>query len=225
RKLVFEEKKITLNELAACLRKNWEGMEPLRRYAAGSIEYFGNDTPESNAMVKRLVEDFIGIVLEKPEVEGVLMPPGISTFGRQISWRQDRGATADGHFMGAILSANLSPAPGTDKKGATAIIRSHCAADLQKLTCGTALDIKLLPDAVRGEKGIETLISLNRGFCALGGIFMQMDVLDQSILIEARDNPEKYQNLSVRVSGWSARFVTLREEWQEMIIERTAQGM
>ena len=63
-----------------------------------------------------------------------------------------------------------------------------------------------------------------RGFVELGGIFLQIDVMDNTVLLEAQAHPEQYQTLSVRISGWSARFVTLDEEWQRMIIERTAVG-
>ena len=56
------------------------------------------------------------------------------------------------------------------------------------------------------------------GFAASGGFFMQPDVVDASILRKAQENPEAYQTLSVRVSGWNARFVTLDREWQEMVI-------
>ena len=63
-----------------------------------------------------------------------------------------------------------------------------------------------------------------RGFIALGGFFMQIDVIDNDVLRDAQKHPENYPTLSVRISGWSARFVTLDEHWQRMIIERTAMG-
>ena len=62
-----------------------------------------------------------------------------------------------------------------------------------------------------------------RGFVQLGGFFLQLDVMDAAVLRAAQQDPAAYKTLSVRVSGWNARFVTLDREWQEMIIERTAQ--
>lgn len=221
--LVYDKQCITLLELVKCLRNNWQGNEVLRRYISNALDYFGNDNAEADTIAKRVYDDYVAAVLEIPARNGVLRPPGISTFGRQIDWRWNRGATADGHFAGEILSGNLSPTPGSDKKGATAIIKSHCFLGLSNLTCGTALDIRLLPATVQDEKGIETLIALIKGFIILGGFFMQSDVLDNDILLEAQMHPEKYENLAVRVSGWSARFVTLNKEWQDMIITRTAQ--
>ena len=78
-------------------------------------------------------------------------------------------------------------------------------------------------DSVSGEfaRRIEAIRSLIKGFVALGGHFMQLDIADTELLKRAQERPEEYQNLSVRVSGWNARFVTLNREWQDMIIAQT----
>ena len=83
-----------------------------------------------------------------------------------------------------------------------------------------ALDIKLLPSYAKDENGISAIISLIKSFVMLGGHFMQLDIADAELLKKAQEHPEDYQNLSVRVSGWNARFVTMNKEWQDMIIER-----
>ncbi|MEI7817830.1 MAG: glycine radical domain-containing protein, partial [Desulfuromonadales bacterium] len=126
-----------------------------------------------------------------------------------------------GHRKGDILAPNLSVTPGTDMKGPTAVIKSHCSVDFSKLPCGTALDLKVLPSSARGENGIAALVAIMRAFVSLGGIFMQIDVVDTELLRDAQAHPEKYPNLAVRISGWSARFATLSNEWQEMIIKRS----
>ena len=77
---------------------------------------------------------------------------------------------------------------------------------------------------MRGEEGLTGILALIHGFLMLGGFFMQIDVIDNSELRDAQEHPENYPTLSVRISGWSARFVTLDENWQQMIIERTAMG-
>lgn len=81
-----------------------------------------------------------------------------------------------------------------------------------------------MPACVKGEEGIAAVCGLLQGFLSLGGFFLQLDVQDAGILKAAQEHPEDYQTLSVRVSGWNARFVTLDEQWQRMIIERTAEG-
>lgn len=222
--LVFREKKLKLGELVELLRRDWEGQEALRRSAATKYDYFGNDSDEVDGYARAIVQRFIEAAWRVKLREGVLRPPGISTFGRQVSWKDERAACAQGSVRGDILSSNLCPAPGTDREGATAAIKSHCAAGLARLTCGTALDIKLDPSSVSGDEGIGGIISLIRGFVALDGFFMQIDVIDNNMLLEAQKHPERYQSLAVRISGWTARFVTLDDVWQRMIIERSTQS-
>lgn len=223
-KMVFEEKKMTLHELVCALRKNWEDHEQDRRYAHGKYVYYGNDNDEADGWMARILKDFAEETRACQDEIPVKFVPGVSTFGRQINWLPQRTATAFGAKKGEILSGNGSPTPGTDASGATAIIRSFCKADMTLQTTGAALDIKLFPASVEGEKGVEAIGALIRGFAALGGYFMQIDVMDAETLRAAQENPEAYKTLSVRVSGWNARFVTLDREWQNMVIERTAQG-
>ena len=220
KKLVFEERKLTFSELLNILRNNWEGEEALRQYALNRYAYYGNDNDEVDEIAARLLSDFADMCVAINGKCGYRFPAGVSTFGRQLEWSPKRLASPHGRKQGEVLAANASPTPGTDREGATAIIRSYCKADLSKLATGAALDIRLLPSSVTGEDGITALISLMRGFVELGGFFMQPDVVDAALLREAQEHPENYRNLSVRVSGWNARFVTLNKEWQDMVIEQ-----
>lgn len=224
KKLVFDDKKISFGELMAVLRDNWEGYEPLRQYVLTRYVYFGNDNDEVDCLAKRIIDDFSAICDGMNGTCGYSFPAGISTFGRQLAWSPDRLAAPYGKKAHEILSGNFSPAPGTDREGATAIIRSYCKADFRRTVSGAALDIKLLPSAVQGENGLQAIVSLITGFVLLGGHFMQLDIADTEILKEAQAHPEDYQTLSVRVSGWNARFVTLNKEWQDMIIAQTGSG-
>lgn len=220
KKLVFEEKKVSLCEFLSILKNNWEGEETLRRYVTDRYIYYGNDNDETDGIAARLLSDFSDICVSFNGKCGYRFPAGVSTFGRQLEWSPHRLASPHGRKIGEVLAANCSPTPNTDKEGVTAIVRSYCKAPLDKLASGAALDIKLLPSSVAGEDGLQALVSLMKGFVALGGFFMQPDVVDASVLKEAQEHPENYQTLSVRVSGWNARFVTLNKEWQDMVIEQ-----
>ena len=220
KKLVYDEKRVTFKNLLSILKNNWEGEEALRQYVLNRYVYYGNDNDEVDEIAARVLSDFADACESFNEKGGYRFTAGVSTFGRQLEWSPNRLASPHGRRMGEILAANCSPTPNTDKEGATAIIRSYCKADLSKLSSGAALDIKLLPSSVAGEDGLQALASLMRGFVSLGGFFMQPDVVDVSVLRAAQENPEDYQTLSVRVSGWNARFVTLDKEWQEMVIEQ-----
>jgi formate C-acetyltransferase len=220
KKLVFDEKKLSFTELLKVLKNNWEDNEALRQYALNRYVYYGNDNDEVDGIASRLLSDFADICVSFNGKCGYRFPAGVSTFGRQLEWSSKRVASPHGRKQGEVLAANASPTPNTDKEGATAIIRSYCKADLSKLATGAALDIKLLPSSVEGEDGLQALMALMRGFVALGGFFMQPDVVDAALLREAQEHPENYQTLSVRVSGWNARFVTLNKKWQDMVIEQ-----
>ncbi|MBQ6825536.1 MAG: hypothetical protein IJP34_02610 [Clostridia bacterium] len=222
KKLVFDEHKVSFAEMMRLLKNNWEGNETLRQYTLNKYSYFGNDNDEVDVIAKNIIKDFSDIC--DNIISRYKTPAGISTFGRQLEWSPYRFATPYGKKAHDILSGNFSPTPGTDKEGATAIIKSYCKADLKRTVSGAALDIKLLPAAVNGENGIEAISSLIKGFVTLGGHFMQLDIADTELLKKAQEHPEEYQNLSVRVSGWNARFVTLNREWQDMIIAQTGSG-
>ena len=220
KKLVYDEKKVTLSQLLIILKNNWEGEEALRQYVLNKYTYYGNDNDEVDKIAAQLLSDFADACVSFNGECGYSFPAGVSTFGRQLEWSPKRLASPHGRKHGEVLAANASPTPGTDKEGATAIIRSYCKADLSKLATGAALDIKLLPSSVEGEDGLQALIALIRGFVSLGGFFMQPDVVDASLLREAQEHPENFGTLSVRVSGWNARFVTLNKKWQDMVIEQ-----
>ena len=220
KKLVFDEKKLTLNEFLGILKNNWEGEEALRQYVLTHYSYYGNDNDEVDGICARLLSDFADLCKELDGTCAYHFPAGVSTFGRQIEWSPKRLAAPHGRRAGEILAGNSSPTPGTDKEGATAIVSSYCKADFTKLATGAALDLKLRPSSVRGDDGLQALMALLRGLVVLEGFFMQPDVTDVEILREAQEHPEAHQNLSVRVSGWNARFVTLCREWQDMVIDQ-----
>jgi len=223
KEFVYNEKQISLKEFANILRNNWQGHEELRRQIRSRYELYGNDRSEVDKLAVRVFDDYVRLAGRVTERNGVLRPPGISTFGREIGWRDHRRASPFGNFEGDILATNLSPTPGTDRHGPTSVIRSYCAMNFETLPNGVPLDLKMSPGVLKGETGVQALIALMRTFVKLGGWYLQIDTVDSDLLRDAQKHPEKYPNLSVRISGWSARFATLNKEWQDMIINRTQQ--
>lgn len=221
KKLVFDEKMISFKNFMNVLKNNWEEKEDLRQYVRNKYRFFGNDNDESDAIMVQIIDSFALMCSEYENKSPYYFPSGVSTFGRQIEWISDRLAAAHGFRKGEILSGNCSPTPGTDFEGATAIIRSYSKINLAKQVTGAALDLSLMPNYADGENGISSLVGLIKGFVSLGGYFMQINIVDKDTLLDAQKHPENYKTLSVRVSGWSARFVTLSKEWQDMIIERS----
>lgn len=224
--VVYEKKMMSLDAFVDILKANWEGQEELRYYLRNELVYYGNGDSEGDAMMQRLFSAYVNMIGTKKEHKGYLFPAGISTFGRQITeeFLDRRHANADGHFRGEYLANNIDPTPGTDVSGSTALLRSYGSLDMLHLPGGTALDMRLSSATVRGEDGLEGLVDLLYAFCELGCYFLQPDIVDTEVLREAQKNPEAYSNLTVRVSGWSARFQTLSKEWQNMVISRTEAG-
>ncbi len=223
KQLVYLDRQMSLAELVDILRRNWQDHEALRRQLAQRLKLYGNDHPQADALTRQLYDDYVTLAAEVPQRAGVMRPPGISTFGREMEYRSHRTATAYGRLAGDILATNLSPTPGTDTSGPTAVIRSFCKMDFQKLPNGVPLELKLPPDTVRDESGLAALETLLRTFVSLGGFYLHVDVIDNTVLRQAQLHPERFPNLCVRISGWSARFATLGRQWQDMIIQRTEQ--
>lgn len=222
KKLIFEEKKLSFAEFMVVLRNNWQGSEQLRAYVS-SYPYYGCDHDEVDEIYVRLLQDFYLICkkLDDQRLYSFRYPAGVSTFGRELDWLPNRLATPEGTTVGTVLAGNASPTPGTDTEGITAVIKSYCKADLSKMVTGTALDLKISPTSIQGDNGLVALKQLIRSFVKLGGYFMQLDSVSAETLKKAQENPQDYKTLSVRVSGWNARFITLTKEWQDMVIQRT----
>lgn len=220
KKLVFDEKIVSFGSFMTVLKNDWKGNEALRNRIL-SYQYYGTDNDEVDGIYARILHDFYLICREFDTKVNFLFPAGVSTFGRQIEWAKQRLSTPFGAYQGAVLAGNSSPTPGTDTVGATAVINSYCKADLSEMVTGTALYINISPTALSGKNGVAAIKSLILGFVDLGGYFLQMDTVSADTLRAAQKDPKAYKTLSVRVSGWNARFVTLTKEWQDMIIGRT----
>ena len=222
---MFDEKRLRLTDFVAILRSNWQGQEPLRRGLRRRLVLYGNDSDEADAMLRRVYDDYTSLCAGTRSRNGVLMPCGISTFGREIAFKAHRAALPFGSSVGDTLASNLSPTPGTDRKGPTAVVNSFCKQGFERLPCGTPLDLKFHPTCLAGDEGAAALVALLKRFVSGGGMYLQVDAVDSAVLRDAQCRPELYPNLAVRVSGWSARFTTLGREWQDMIIQRTEQHL
>lgn len=220
KKAVFDDKLVSFPRFMEILKSNWENEEELRRKILNNYKYYGNDNDEVDEIAAKILDDFADDCMEYDGKTPVRFGSGVSTFGRQIDWAPERSAAPFGRKQGEVLSGNMSPTPGTDSSGAAAIIKSYCKADMRKQHTGAALDLGFVASNMDSENAVQALSGLIKGFVTLGGFFMQIDTVNAEELEDAQKHPENYQNLSVRVSGWNSRFVTLNKEWQDMIIER-----
>ena len=140
---------------------------------------------------------------------------------QNISAGMEVGATADGRLAFQPLSDAASPTFGRDTEGLTSTIRSIAKLPYGLCHGGNVVNIKLHPSAIEGAAGLKALAALVRTCFDLGGAELQFNTVDREILREAMDHPEDYENLVVRVSGFSARYTTLGRDVQEDILART----
>jgi formate C-acetyltransferase len=225
KKLVYEEEAVGRGELVEALRNDFEGQERLRQMLLNRAPKFGNDEEYVDSIAAELVEHLHGEVSKHGNPRGGKYILGIFSYGMYIGHGIVAGATPDGRKAGSFISPNFSPAPGRDRKGPFAALKSTTRVDQMLTPNGTALDLTLHPSALRGPQGVEKLGSFLKSFMELGGMQVQFNVADAAVLREAQAEPEKHRNLTVRLWGFPAYFTRLPREFQDHIIARTEHAL
>lgn len=221
KKLVYEDKRISLSELNNALHSNWKGYERLRALIINKIEKFGNDDDGADAMAKRILDDFSRKIAElRIRNNPIKLTAGIGTFHMYALWGREISASANGRYNYEALAPNYSPVTGCDKNGPLSVIKSITKADLSDLFAGTPVDISINKNEFEGEAGIRRLSDMILSFCDMGGQIMSITSNSVEEFIDAKVHPEKYKNLRVRMGGLSAYFVTLSPVQQDNIIKR-----
>lgn len=223
KKLVFEEKRYTLAQIAKATAENFANDEVLRQYAMNHVPKFGNDEPYVDELAVRLLGDYTAMIrrLRETVAGPLILGQGIATFEFYAKWGHDVGASPDGRKSQEPVASNYSPAQGADMFGPTAAIRSVTAADLHPFAMGAPLDMDIDPGEVQGEAGLQRMVGLIKGFKDLGGLILTITGASREKLLAAQKDPEHYRSLRVRMGGLSAYFVTLSKEMQNSIIKRT----
>ena len=220
KKLVFEEKKITMEQLKKAVQANWEGYEELRRMCLEAPKY-GNDDDYTDLIAKDLYR-FLAMTITKFDytLGGKHQPGGIS-ISSMWAGGDITGATPDGRYAGEVLAdGSMSPMRGRDTNGPTAIIKSASKID-QALYASTLLNMKFHPSTLGNTEDLKKLATLIKTYFSLGGKHVQFNVVSREMLLEAQKHPENYSDLVVRVAGYSAYFVQLGKRVQDEIIART----
>ena len=120
---------------------------------------------------------------------------------------------------------NNSANPGKDMEGVTALLRSSTCIDYLKFPNGSVTDVYLHPSAVKGEDGLNAMVSLIKTYFSQGGFGIQFNIFDRNTLIDAQKHPENYQTLQIRVCGWNVYFVTMSAFEQEQYIKANIHSM
>ncbi len=223
KKLVFDEKKLTMDELLAALECNFEGKEAVRQMCLNAPKY-GNNDPYADNIGRDIEEFFVGLTRKQKTAFGGELDIRYVTITAHIPFGAVLGATPDGRKAGEPVAEGVSPSQGADTNGPTASLASiaRTKATRHKERAARLLNMKLTPSAIEGPEGTRKLMSLIRTACDLKMWHLQFNIVNKDTLIAAQEDPEKYRDLLVRVAGYSAYFVDLTPQLQDEIIKRTA---
>jgi formate C-acetyltransferase len=219
---VFDEKIVSMEELLKAMSVNFKGYESLRQTLLKKAPKYGNDDPRADELAAWVSEVFTREVRKYRSFRGDLYRCSMISSATQLVEGLFCGATPDGRLALETVSNGASPVNGTELNGATAVLRSGAVGCKDALYgIGTAFNMNLDPSTIKSEEDIDKLASLIEAYFVLGGRHVQFNPLDKATLKDAQAHPEKYPDLTVKVSGYSARFVELPREIQDDIMART----
>ncbi len=221
KKLVYEEKLLSMEQLVALLMDNFEGHEAERQMLINKAPKWGNADPYTDEIAKRIMAFCAEETGKYDSMLGVPFVTGMVPVISNIPHGQVTAALPSGRKEGKGLADGMSPYGGYDRKGPTAIMRSICTVDHTKCGCGNLLNMKLSPSILKTDQDRKNFVSLLRTEEELGGYHVQFNVVDTATLLDAQKHPEDHRDLLVRVAGYSAYFTELRPEAQQAIIDRT----
>ncbi|MBE6935957.1 MAG: hypothetical protein E7458_05580 [Ruminococcaceae bacterium] len=221
RELVYERKLVTLPQLAEICRNDFEGHEGLRLLADNLPCRFGNDDPETDRVAQELTNLFFRVTTEFRNPFGSRWQMGLYTVDSHSFMGEKTGALPDGRHRGLSLANGMSPCQGADRQSPTAVVLSSVKLPQQHCGNGLVLDMKFNPAFLKQREHRLGVRELIRTYFALGGLEIQFNVVSRETLLAAKADPQKYRNLVVRVSGFSAYFYNLSSTLQDEIIART----
>ncbi len=220
KKVIFEEKQATMEELIAALKANFAGYEELRHKLLAAPK-FGNDQEEADALAYELWKYPVNKCQSYRDGEG----RRFTIFRQGAAWStwagKVTGALPNGRKAGTSLAdASASPMQGCDVTGPTATLNSAAKLDPMFME-GPLLNMKFAPGMLRTKAGKKKFADLLGTYFDQGGNHVQFNILDRETLLDAKQHPEDYRNLVVRVAGYSAFWVELTPAVQDEIISRT----
>ncbi len=217
---VFDKELLSMDELLQALSTDFEGLEDVRLQLSNRAPKYGNDDDYADMLARDVFEAYFNVVDGRPNTKGGQYRVNLLPTTVHIYFGRVTGATPNGRKAGLPLSDGISPSPGADRKGPTAVMKSVAKIDHVR-TGGTLLNQKLMPSLLEREEGKTKLGQLIRTYFRLGGHHVQFNIIETETLLEAQRNPERHRDLIVRVAGYSDYFVDVGRELQDEIIVRT----
>ncbi len=225
KKLVYDEKKYTMEQLLEAIKSNWRGSEEMRMDFVKAPKW-GNDDDYVDHIYTRGMKDIAEISWRCKNPGGnpwPILPENVAAY---IVSSNKVGALPNGRSFGdTMYDGGCSPGAGLDKKGPTAVLRSVSKFDHVKDFRSNLLNQRLNPNQFTGDRGFELWRNYIQSWSDLGINHVQFNMVDNETLLAAQIEPEDYPELLVRVAGYSAHFVELNRKSQDTIIARTVQSL
>ncbi len=220
--LVFDNNLVSREEFLNTLKNNFEGNEVLRQYCINKVAKYGNDIDDIDNIGGYWAEYFAGKLKEYTNVRGGAYHMGLYTVSAHVPMGQNVAATPDGRLSKAPLAdGGLSPMYGRDNSGPTAVFNSVAKIPSHLASNGTLLNMKFLPAFFSDKNDLLKFSSLLRSFISLPVHHVQFNVVTADELLKAKEDPESFRGLTIRVAGYTAYFTELAGELQDEIIKRT----
>ncbi len=221
KKLVYEQKKYTMDELIQALEVNFEYFDDLYQDCK-ACEKFGNDHSEVDELCAAVVNHFNRYLKTIPCYRGGVFTGGCSTFNRAADQGIHTSALPNGKKKGeSTYAESITATPGMDTNGPTASLLSCLHYDQTQACSGFVTQMKFSKELFNSPQGKEAFKTLAKVYFAGGGQQLSVNVVDRETLLKAQKEPEKYKNLVVRVGGFSAYFVQLSNAIQDDVIGRS----
>ena len=226
KQFVYDEKYITMETLCDALCKNWQGYEDLHTMILKKGDFFGNDTERSNSIARLLYQKLYEFLKGQKNLFGYPWLIGdLIGYNIHHKWFGERmEATPDGRYKGDMLKFGLGQSEGRDREGLSALLNSIATIDPNGIGCGsTVTNITLDAQLMKNDDNFEKTVDMLLTYFKMGGVHFQLTYVSKEDLVSAKQTPDDYKHLRVRVSGFSDYFVRLDEALQDDIIARTEQ--
>ncbi len=215
KRLVDDEKRMTLKDIRTILDVDFSGHEPLLAELNTRMPKFGNGIEEVDSLAARAANALIDAAEAAALREGFLAMPSIYSLTNHSNYGSVVGATPDGRRKGETICENQSPVHGMDTNGPTALLKSVSSLPLRRCVCG-GLNLKFAE-----RMPPQTLISLLQTFFSMGGLHIGFTMVSRATLEDARKNPQNHRSLFIRKTGFSEYYIALSPQEQQEIIDRT----
>lgn len=234
KKLVYEEKKITRQELWNAILDDFSSPEnkKIQEMLIREAPKYGNDDDYVDQLIVEAYDSYIEEIEKYPNTRynrgpiGGIRYAGISSISANVGQGMSTMATPDGRNAFEPLAEGCSPAHNSDKNGPTAVFKSVSKLRTNKITGGVLLNQKMTPQMLSTEENRQKLeLLIKTFFNRLHGYHVQYNIVSKETLIDAQKHPEKHKDLIVRVAGYSAFFNVLSKKTQDDIIGRTEQSL